>query len=548
MEGSMVLSELLQLTLRDDKGDFAKTLFNDPQYMEQVKNCSWDLIPIVTGYLNEETRKNNVELFKCCQYLLHFIAENSNSEEALLQFISEIEESKDDTKFVALLQPLYQIISCLPQKKVNSFAWSFNAIQTYLTQCKVPDYEGLKDKERLLLDHSDDVIHISHLYREVLLFYDKIVDLIPLESNGELKKVLSKFLIQLLGVPHCYLNINVYDNIKTEGLELAENIVNKIFTTLRDPLVLSEMLLDNNYEDFTKPSTLSIANLFYLIFCEHLHLHSVPQVYSNRYLFYSSTHLLCALLSHKNNILIEKALKLSETFLERLQNDNVPYFLLECEEQSQFCKLLCNVIMYNSVESIRKTGLGVLEMYLAIFETKGHYLITWNLLNILNHSGLKGYLITVFKNKLNQAMENGQISEYTGPNLFKILTVFCRLNDKEETDLMENSDQIISALNFLRYLALKDKNNTTKFWDFSTKLHSIFLEPLRKGLELSKAHYELEIKNVDQQKPNTQVSVTVQGQYLEQMDKTEKLRVLQQSLTAFDVMSSLLSRVTELLE
>lgn len=540
----------IQTALRDGKTDYATRLFKQDKYLEEVKNNSWDLIPVITEHLTEAVRCTNPELFKCCKHLLTLISESSNSEEALLQFVSEIEEAKENAKFIALLEPLYKVICRIPSKKINSLAWSFNAIQTYLVQCNLPDYENLEGKERLLVDNSEVVSNITRLYMEVIIFYSKFISAFQNDADKDVWYVLRKFLIQLLGTPLCYLNMELVGNIKTDGRVIAEDIVEKVFKTMADPFVLTEMRHEREHDELVKPDTLSTANLFYLIYYERVCLQIVPKIYSSSYIFESSLFLLCSMLKTNNNILSEKALKLAQSVFASAKGNNLSYMLLDCDDHSEFCITLSNVIVYNQSEPIRKMALQILNNYIKAFEIKGVYLIISNLINELTHSGLKGYLITFYKDVLGKEFQHNEedMSEYfKGSKLFSMLRKFCHLNEKEETNLMENSDQIVSSLNLLRYLALRDKNNTTQFWDFSKTLWDIYLEPLRKGIELSRAHYELEIENINKAQ-TTEVSVTVHGKGVARMEKEEKLNVLNSTLTAFDVMHSLLSRVIELLE
>ena len=47
-----------------------------------------------------------------------------------------------------------------------------------------------------------------------------------------------------------------------------------------------------------------------------------------------------------------------------------------------------------------------------------------------------------------------------------------------------------------RYLLIRDVDNVSGVWDLKTSIEKEFLIPFRKAIDLSKAHYELELKQV----------------------------------------------------
>lgn len=546
----------IQIALQEGKWDYATRLFNEEKYADDVKNDSWDLIPVIAEHLTEETRCGNNELFKCCVNLLTIISENANPEEAVLQFISEIEEATQETKFVTLLGILHNVIARIPAKKVNSLAWSFNAIHTYLGHLEIPDYGNLQGSEKLLVDNCETSRKIARLYIEVVDFYKNLIDKINKDTDQEVKYVLCKFLVQLLGNPLCYLTMDIYIIAKTDGRLLAEEIVKQCFKIGSDPFKLTEMYFEKHNDELIRPDLLSLANLFYLVYYEGMCFERVPKIYNVTYVFESTLPLLSILLEPQNDILTEKALKLSRSLFSPLEGQNLSYLLLDCKDNSKFCKSLTAVIIHDRSESVRKSALAVFTSYLKCFEVRGVYLVISNLMGILVHSGLIGYMISFYKDILNKEINNNEMNlpqYFKGPKLFALLRKFCNLHEKEKTNLKENSDQIIAVLNLLRYIALRDANNVTKFWDFTQTLEEIYFSPLRTALDLSRAHFELEINNLqkeDVSKPGVELdpSVTVNKIEIPKMSKEEKMGVLRGSLTVFDVISSLLTRVMELIE
>jgi hypothetical protein len=85
------------------------------------------------------------------------------------------------------------------------------------------------------------------------------------------------------------------------------------------------------------------------------------------------------------------------------------------------------------------------------------------------------------------------------------------------------------------------------------------LEPLREGIKLSRAHYKLKLRDLEEEKKTamvnndgltrkSNVTVTIGGQLLPNLPHENKVAVIMSALNAFDLMESLLSRVNECID
>lgn len=129
------------------------------------------------------------------------------------------------------------------------------------------------------------------------------------------------------------------------------------------------------------------------------------------------------------------------------------------------------------------------------------------------------------------------------------------LPEGAETDLLQNSDRIMASLNLLRYLVIKDNEhiNQTGVWTELNKIKQNFLKPLHTGLNMSRAHYEAEIKSKKENRQASQncktvCSLTVGGEKMPNMTTEMQLQVLHSALFTFDLIESVLARVEELIE
>lgn len=533
----------------------ALNLINENKGKQEIQSSLSEIIPIVVAHINEDIQREKPKLFSCSEKIINAIAENFEVEGVLLQLIEDIEQACDDTAFLTLLQPLEKILLRLPKRRLNSLEWGLNAIRLYLNQLLLPENLNLEESEEILMDADPLVERISILYVSLLPLYDTLIkDLYTEETKvNDRKIILLKFLLQLLGKPLAFLDLKCGEKTKSRGRRVAESIIEKILNMISDIFWILDLQTTNSLFNIRQVDDLSMATFFYLIVAENVLLEKVPKVYDHVYIFQHTLHLVTELFKHDNQFVVHNGLQLSQTLLNNVSGIILSYHLLDSEHHSKFCAALSNVIIYNELEKHRKRALGIFRQYLLNFEMHGRYLLIYNLMKVLNHTGMIAYLITLYKDMIMEEFNNDCVSIYvTGPKLFVLLDMFCYLHKGEESDMVELADQIVASLNLLRYLAIRDKTNISKVWEHFKNLEKSYFEPLKKGLTLSRAHYELKIKELKTEsgegdKSDSKVSVTVAGQKLNEIPTNEKLKVLYSALTSFDVIESLLSRVTELI-
>lgn len=553
METDSDFISLVKNGLKQSQTTYVLSLFEQPEHQQAIQNGSWDLIPIICKHLTEIVKTNNKDLYCCSDKLINIVAVTANPEECVLQLIEELEEARDDTEFVTLLKPLQTVLSRVQAKHEHSFAWSLGAIKNYVEKLEIPESLNLEGDEKILTDADPTVDRITRLYLDLLPFCDVFME----ESFKTTTqcKTFRNFLIHLLGKPLAYLNMEKEGKTESRARRIAGNLCQKIMKVLIDPICIAEYECDE--QDILKSAPLACAVLFYLIYGEHFVTEKIPKVYDPIYVFQRYLHLVSAL-NEDHQFIINKSLKLADAFVKSVKGLNLTYQLLDSDAHRNFFKVISNTITYNPSENYRRLGLRILQDYVDSFEIRGRYLLIYNMINTVNRPSLVGYMVTYYKEILNNALTKDSkcISPYfSGEKLFNLLKSFCYLHKGEESDLVELADQIIASLNLLRYLAIRDKTNLTKIWDYFDTLERVFFTPLKKGLLLSRAHYELKINDLQEEMKTTRganshssASITVGGQLLPDMPHEEKMNVLTSAVTAFDVMESLLARVVELVE
>lgn len=561
-----------------DTGNFkdALELPNDNRYAAALKDNCWDLIPYLLSRIDDDTIIRWPALQRCCERLLMVIADRANSEEVILELIEQVEVAKNDAQFIAILKPLQNVLLRLKNKQGRSLEWCFNTLLLYIEKLPIPGDFDLSSREKLLMDCDENGRRIIKIYTELPTFYDYFVDQLhknKRESSVIMKDIITCFLIDLLGKPFAHLDVE-YDGV-TKSQPRA--IVEKIFydlSSINEDLYKFLVYVSRKchprtktdrvgvYEDAPadiflldeKLSPISLGNLYYLLLVENLPAPMLPQVYSQIYIYQEVLGLTVVLIREDSTNLQYKGLKLAKVLLNYLP-ENSSSSLMSSVDHYALTKTLCTTAVYCPAEFIRKMSVCILKSFIFKFDDKSRYLFVRNLLPHLQHSGIIGYLITLYKDMVLEALRSpdDRLYWFKEKRLYEIVNQMCKLKDGAETDIVESADHIISALNLLRFIVLKDVGNLTGIWDYMDSIIKDFLDPLREGINMSRAHYDLKLLDLSdtsmKKKENLpKLSVTVSGSCLDSLPVENKKEVVNSALNALHLVDSLLCRLQECLE
>uniref|UniRef100_A0A1Y1M5I9 Glomulin n=1 Tax=Photinus pyralis TaxID=7054 RepID=A0A1Y1M5I9_PHOPY len=484
-----------------------------------------DIFPIIVSQLNNCVKVDNLQVFQCSEVALKTIAELYDPEDILLLIIEDIKSAVDDTAFLTLTFVLLILLRRLPKKRLCSLGWGLNAVSYYYSNVTVLD-DCLKS----------DVDRITSLCSALCSFYKGVVD--NLSTSYEETFITLKFAMQLLGKPLAFLDFAS----ECAARQVSGEVVALLFEIDCD--IFSLLHLDPLY-DIGEIDILALATLFYLVLAERIMLDKMPQVYSNVYMFQQSVHLITHLLKYEEFTLLH-GLSLLQSVVNRLVGCILSSYLLDSKYHSEFCKALTDVIVYNQDKCIRQRALKLYRRYIFLFDSRGRYLLMYNLMKILHHSGIIGYTITQCKDMVAETLNKTELSPYfSGYNLICLLRQFCFLQNYEEAHLLDKSEQILAFLNLLRFLAIRDKENVTGIYNYFKLLHEQFLDPLKKGVTLSRELQKVKIQHPSIMDP--EVAVTVEGKHLPNLSQDEKLKSLELSIVTFDMIDNLLSHLYEII-
>ncbi|XP_004026178.3 glomulin isoform X6 [Gorilla gorilla gorilla] len=509
-----------------------------------IKNMGWNLVgPVVRCLLckDKEDSKRKV-------YFLIFdlLVKLCNPKELLLGLLELIEEPSGkqiSQSILLLLQPLQTVIQKL-HNKAYSIGLALSTLWNQLSLLPVP-----YSKEQIQMDDYGLCQCCKALIEFTKPFVEEVIDNKENSlENEKLKDELLKFCFKSLKCPL----------LTAQFLEQSEEGGNDPFRYFASEIIgflsaighpFPKMIFNHgrkkrtwNYLEFEeeehKQLADSMASLAYLVFVQGIHIDQLPMVLSPLYLLQFNMGHIEVFLQRTEESVISKGLELLENSLLRIEDNSLLYQYLEIKS-------------FLTVPQ-RKKSLAMLQLYINKLDSQGKYTLFRCLLNTSNHSGVEAFIIQNIKNQIDMSLKRTRNNKwFTGPQLISLLDLVLFLPEGAETDLLQNSDRIMASLNLLRYLVIKDNenDNQTGLWTELGNIANNFLKPLHIGLNMSKAHYEAEIKNSQEaQKSKDLCSITVGGEEIPNMPPEMQLKVLHSALFTFDLIESVLARVEELIE
>nr|XP_035959261.1 glomulin isoform X4 [Halichoerus grypus] len=490
-----------------------------------------------------------------------------NPKELLLGLLELIEEpsGKQISQIILLLlQPLQTVIQKLHNNKAYSVGLALSTLWSQLSLLPVPySEEQIQTDDYGLCQCCNALIEFTKPFVEEVI-NDKENSLE--DENEKLKDELLKFCFKSLKCP--LLTAQFFEQSKEAGNDPLRCFASEIIgflSAIGHPF--PKMIFNHgrkkrtwDYLEFEeeedKQLADSMASLAYLVFVQGISIDQLPMVLSPSYLLQFNMGHIEVFLQRTEESVFSKGVDLLENGLLRIEDNGLLHQYLEIKSFLTVPQGLVKVMTLCPIETLRKKSLAMLQLYINKLDSQGKYTLFRCLLNTSNHSGVEAFIIQNIKNQIDVSLKRTHNNKwFTGPQLISLLDLVLFLPEGAETDLLQNSDRIMASLNLLRYLVIKDneKDNQTGLWTELGKIENNFLKPLHTGLNMSKAHYEAEIKNSQEnsqevQKSKDLCSVTVGGEEIPNMPPEMQLKVLHSALFTFDLIESVLARVEELIE
>ncbi|KAF6108919.1 glomulin, FKBP associated protein [Phyllostomus discolor] len=462
-----------------------------------IKSMGWNLVgPVVRCLLWNDKEDDKRKYF----LMLDLLIKLCNPKELLLGLLELIEEpsGKQISQIILLLlQPLQTVIRKLHSNKAYSVGLALSTIWSQLSLLPVP-----YSKEQIQTDDYGLCQCCKALIEFTKPFVEEIID--DKENsleNEKLKDELLKFCFKSLKCPLLTAQFpEQSEEAENDPLRCFASEIIGFLSAIGYPF--PKMIFNHgrkkrtwDYLEFEeeeeKQLADSLASLAYLVFVQGISIDQLPMVLSPSYLLRFNMGHIEVFLQRTEESVLSKGLDLLENGLLRIEDNSLLHQYLEIKSFLTVPQSLVKVMTLCPVETLRKKGLAMLQLYINKLDAQGKY--------------------TLFR--------------------------------------------IMASLNLLRYLVIKDNenDNQTGLWTELGKIENNYLKPLHTGLNMSKAHYEAEIKNSQENSQEFQnskgfCSVTVGGEEIPNMPPEMQLKVLHSALYTFDLIESVLARVEELIE
>ncbi|KAI2667422.1 Glomulin [Labeo rohita] len=480
----------------------------DEKNQNIVRFMGWNLLgPLVQILLKKEDRN-----LPHCHAILSHLLEVGSPKELLVGLLEQVEEA--DSASIAetvtlLLKPLQTVLLRLGMKKASSVGMTLSTLLSQVARLPVP---VTKEQEE------DDVFGLCRCCSALIQFVKPFVEEIKeeIKDNNRISK----------------------DNeLRVELLKFRS--------------VLKRREVPGFLEEEVRYPKESLACLSHLLFVDYIAVDIFPAVLSPVFVLQCNMEYIELLLSRTEESRLQKGLELYEKSLIRVEDNSLPVDLLELKTFFSVPQNLVKVMTLCPDQTLRTKGLKVFQLSIDKFNTEAKYKF------FNHHAGVEGYIIKNIKNQIDCSLKpcNGN-DWFLGKHLLPLLRLVLCLPHGPETDLLQNLDKIMESLNLLRYMLIRDKeweNEVSSFhflmtiqriWTELYKIEDSYLKPLRTGLNMSKAHYEAELKN----SKASVCTVTVDNEELPNMTPEMQIQVLQSAIFTFDLMESVLARIEEIIE
>lgn len=590
--------------------DEALTRVFDSNNEDLVRMASLDILNMVGPRLRDRNcEEGDIDEWYNLQSMLEYVVTVSSPKEMLIGLLSLLEIAQSDEFFKLILQPLRGTFLRLPSQRGDTLLWALNGLHDYIGKIPLPAYlVDLEENEKAILENSKELNRLESCVTSAMNFCELFASeakecklIASTDRRQEQILSISSFLLKLVERPVAYFEWDRRITFKTEPrkqmnkyrYECAQRLVRMLFDLKENFLFagiewheMGRLSLicrfteeDENDNASKKVSAVAFGVLAALIYCQGMCLDRVPQVYSPDYIFER-------LLPYANSILKQDApvVDLGVDFLglmsQRLllQSNRALgakiFWSSKRLNMTTYQELFLNlvaVMTYAKAKRTRTLALGVFSRYFGFFDANGQMLIIRLIYYVFEQSesdgdesngekksewffankGICGYLIDQYRSYLNRELCRSNIESPYFENITRMLALFTSLPRREETDFLDNYEQYMAALNLIRFLCMIRLNGryTSLPSAVFNRVSKDFVEPMRKGLELSKAHYELDLKNCHNDQCAKLQSVISNGAQFDCIAiDAQKADVLKSAINSYDMMMSLVVRVSELLE
>ena len=393
----------------------------------------------------------------------------------------------------------------------------------------------------LIFNHDQRVVRLLKLTQLYVDFVCQLRDYFSTTTMTDILPILSKYLISVLQEPLSSLSYEPINTQESSSFTSIRPLLDCLFTLESNPIKLI-----NNKEQ---------QSIFiYLLLTKIDYFSLLPCVYSPFFYLLLSIPSIQHLSNEREQVMLtEKACVLISNICSRLTpNKEFNQTMLDNDQIHILIDTLKMLMVQSPARQYAPLTLNAYRSLFRAFNSLGRYNFLRQQLAKTPYAedSYRTFLCTLVKDEFLYDYRSLSSEIYKGTSLFQLLDNLCRLPNGVETDLLEIYDCLCSTLNFIRFIGLIDKRNInrTLLWtEHLNYLNEILLKPLRKSIELARAHYKLEIRNKKEDNKQEQMNteILVDNKPLSIPNKQEQLETLHSAVTKFDILDCILSSINE---
>ncbi|CAF0725492.1 unnamed protein product [Rotaria sp. Silwood1] len=511
---------------------------------QQIYDNTWDLCTYLFHLLEKPSDKlcNEYEIYS--QDALKHVAEHGNPREMLIIMLEQSDKFISDEAFVFHIQLFLIIIKRLPLKPslITSIDDILSLLKCHLTTLELPtinnDFAG---KDLLVYNHDHRVTHLLKLTQFYVDFICQLRDYFSTTTMNKIFPILAKYLISLLQEPLSSLSYEPIDSQESSSFTSIRPLLDCLFTLNPNPI---QLINDKEQQSV----------FVYLLLTKNHYFSLLPCVYSPYFYLILSIPFIQQLSNDRERVMLtEKACVLVSNVCSRLKpNKEFDSTLLDNNDIHTLIDTLKILMVQSPARQYAPLTIGAYRSLFRSFNPLGRYTFLRQQLakTPCAEDSYRTFLCTLVKDEFLYDYRSLSNEIYKGLSLFQLLDHLCRLPNGIESDLLEIYDCLCSTLNFIRFIGLIDKQNINRTLLWTERLNHLnetFIKPLRKSIELARAHYKLEIKNrkEDNKPQKMDTEILVDSKPLSMPSKREQLETLHSAVTKFDILDCILSTLSE---
>ena len=478
-------------------------IYNLP--VEALKEKSLELIPQLFGRLLRDQQLTSLQT-------LEYVVSVSSPKEAIIALLELSCQSKDTFNMIAFLVQLrllalganslsadFQTYCLCAQNRLllelvgqwseaceredSSSEQLGTEIEWFLSLSSVFDVDFHSQSLKLINSNPDNRFRLNYVCICISLFLSSLTSLQQSlrYTHIEIPKIVT-FQLWLLGLYISFLDFTAQDFCyhflfnKLIGSGLKPNFILTDSDYLYPLFISVESGFEaEEQEAFNKFVRLGVAQYTYLAIHQGLLIGPLPICYSPLYLQERSCTSAAVFLAFSAPHLTAGGLSLLEKVSEVRGQLGTH---CEWETYADICYSLTQVMVYSEEEAHRKSAVCIFErMFRLCSPALLHWLFKYLLWRV-SHSAVTGFLTTLLKEQVSLALSDAASLElrrhFSGPLLRTLLQRVIKLTSREPRQLAEEMEAILSTLNLLRYLLLRDSrsNNKTHVWSLIFKVET----------------------------------------------------------------------------